>query len=340
MYTVKLVGFVAALGLATVSAAAPPAAPAAKAGSVDDRPWARGVSQERQHAALLLFREGNAALKESLFLKATQKYREALKEWDHPAVHYNLALALVNLDQPVETYEHLEAALKYGAAPLDSDKFDQARRYKSLVEKQLARIDVVCNEPGALVKMDGVTLFTAPGSHKALIRAGPHTIIAAKEGFITVEESKVLPAGMESKFDLKLDVASAKTVYKTLWPSYVQWLVIGGGVALAGTGLAMHLAAGGSYDAYDADIASCASTGGGFCQPSGAIVSRKQAGDTLQPLAFVFYGLGGAAIVTGAILAYINRPIAYTVTTGTEVKASLWPSVSPDGVGARFHLAF
>lgn len=328
-HTVKLVGL-AALLWASVAAAQ----------GGDERPWAKGVSQERQHNALLLFREGNAALKESLFLKATQKYREALAQWDHPAVHYNLALALVNLDQPVETYEHLEAALKYGPAPLDSDKFDQARRYKSLVEKQLARIDIVCNEPGALVKMDGVTLFTAPGEHKALIRAGPHTIIAAKEGYITVEESKVLPAGVESKLELKLDMASLKTVYKTLWPSYVQWLVLGGGVAFAGAGLALHLGAGGSYKAYDADIKSCAGMGTGFCQPSGAILERKQAGDTMQPLGFVFYGLGGAAVVTGAILAYINRPIAYTVTTGTEVKASLWPSVSPDGAGARFHLAF
>ena len=65
-----------------------------------DRPWAKGVSKERQEAAWEVFREGNALLKDSLFAKAADKYREALKSWDHPAIHYNLALALVNLDQP------------------------------------------------------------------------------------------------------------------------------------------------------------------------------------------------------------------------------------------------
>ena len=107
--------------------------------SSGERPWAKGVPQAKQEKAFALFRDGNSALKESLFVKAAQIYREALQSWDHPAIHYNLALALVNLDQPLETHEHLLAALKYGAAPLDSDKYEQALRYRALVEKQLAK---------------------------------------------------------------------------------------------------------------------------------------------------------------------------------------------------------
>src|SRR6476659_855341 len=72
-----------------------------------ERPWARGVPKDRQAKAIALFREGNGALKESLFPKAAALYRDALQVWDHPAVHYNLALALVNLDQPLEVHEHL-----------------------------------------------------------------------------------------------------------------------------------------------------------------------------------------------------------------------------------------
>jgi alanyl-tRNA synthetase len=86
-------------------------------------------------------------------------YREALGKWDHPAIHYNMALALLNLDQPVETYEHFVSALKYGQEPLDSDKFDQANRYKSLLEKQLAGVDIRCNMEGATVKLDGKVLY-------------------------------------------------------------------------------------------------------------------------------------------------------------------------------------
>src|SRR3954454_2214857 len=76
-----------------------------------ERPWVLGVSAVEQKAALNLFREGNALLKESLFVQAAAKYREALRHWNHPGIHYNLALALLNLDQPVEVYKQLETAL-------------------------------------------------------------------------------------------------------------------------------------------------------------------------------------------------------------------------------------
>src|SRR5947209_7866588 len=91
-----------------------------------ERPWSRGVAAVEQKAALELFREGNALLKESLFVQAAAKYREALAHWNHPGIHYNLALALLNLDQPVEVYRQLEAALIYGPAPLDADKYEHA----------------------------------------------------------------------------------------------------------------------------------------------------------------------------------------------------------------------
>src|SRR5262245_30437813 len=44
----------------------------------DARPWARGVSPERQQKALKTFAEANALLRDALFVKAAEKYREAL----------------------------------------------------------------------------------------------------------------------------------------------------------------------------------------------------------------------------------------------------------------------
>src|SRR5262245_44885897 len=63
------------------------------------RPWATGVTIDAQKAALTPFREGNSHLNEGLFARASESYRQALKVWNHPAIHYNLALALMNLDQ-------------------------------------------------------------------------------------------------------------------------------------------------------------------------------------------------------------------------------------------------
>src|SRR5690348_3534769 len=59
-------------------------------------PWVKGVSQERQAAAAVLFNEGNGYYEKAVFSKAAELYRRALEQWEHPAIHYNLALALMD----------------------------------------------------------------------------------------------------------------------------------------------------------------------------------------------------------------------------------------------------
>src|SRR5690349_6782060 len=79
----------------------------------ESKPWAQGVPEAKQKQATALFKEGNALLRDSFFKQAVDKYREAITYWDHPAIHYNLAIALINLDQPLEVYASLQKALKY-----------------------------------------------------------------------------------------------------------------------------------------------------------------------------------------------------------------------------------
>ncbi len=306
-----------------------------------DRPWARGVSDEKQKNALELFKLGNAALRESLWVKAAQQYREALTQWDHPAIHYNLALALVNLDQPVETHEHLVAALKYGAAPLDSDKFDQANRYKALVEKQLARVDVRCSVEGAVVKLDGRELFIAPGRYEGLERAGPHTVVASKEGFLTNEQSRSLPPGEVSQFDLKLMTTEQLTEYRRLWPAWVPWVVFGSGAVVAGAGAGLHLLSRNDYASYDRGITSCVRPETGGCVPTADLQATKARADGLQTGAYMAYGLGGAAVITGSVLLYVNRLQPYT--TSLEAKApevTILPLLAPGTAGAALSMSF
>ena len=90
-------------------------------GNDAERPWAKGVSDAEQKLALAIFREGNTSLNDGAYVTAAKKYREALAHWDHPAINYNLALALLNLDQPVEVYKALEKAISYGDAPLEKE---------------------------------------------------------------------------------------------------------------------------------------------------------------------------------------------------------------------------
>lgn len=298
-------------------------ASAQQAGSSEERPWARGVSPDKQKTALELFRAGNTLLKESVFVKAVEKYREALALWDHPAIHYNLALALLNLDQPLEVHEHLVAAMKYGVAPLDTEKLEHARTYKALVEKQLAKVELTCDEAGASVSLDGQVVFVAPGRYEGLLRPGAHTFVAAKEGHAPTNLSRTLPAGEKTTLALKLYTAEDLTRYQRRWSAWKPWAVVSAGAAVALAGGALHMQARGSYEDFDTRIAEC-----GGCVPAPDVTDMRTRGDSLQQLAFGAYAVGGAAAVTGAILLYINRPQAYRISPD-EAESPQGVSVAP-----------
>lgn len=301
-----------------------------------DRPWARGVPKDRQAKAIALFREGNAALKESLFPKAATSYREALLVWDHPAIHYNLALALVNLDQPVEVHEHLTAALKFGPAPLDDDKYQQAQRYLALIERQLTKVKVTCNFEGALVRLDGRSLFTGPGAWEGQIRAGQHTLTASKEGFLADERSVVLPGGDSQIFAMRVYRAEELTEYRRAFSPAVPITTLGLGLAAVGAGLALHLSAAKAFADYDTSITTCATGKTNFgCFPNSDAQTLRASAGAMQSGGIALYAVGGAAVAASAILFYVGRPVAYQKTVNVEApRVTLLPLISPSVTGA------
>lgn len=292
---------------------AAPAPTFAQGDAPTERPWAVGVSAEAQRQALQLFREGNGLLKESVFVQAAHKYREALEHWDHPAIHYNLVLALLNMDQPVEVHHHLEQAMRFGPEPLDAEKFAQAQSYKVLIEKQLAKVSIRCDEPDAKVVMDGRPLFTAPGRYEGWVRAGPHTVVATKEGFLTNQITRNLPPGEVSEFELKLYTTESLTEYRRKWSAWIPWAVVGAGALVGGAGGLLHYGAHESFKDFDAGIDAC-----GGCVPSAEVAGMRDSGHTLQAAAIGSYVLGGAAVVGGAVLVYLNRLQPYQINPGAE----------------------
>ncbi|MDB4969070.1 MAG: hypothetical protein JWN44_4759 [Myxococcales bacterium] len=308
------------------------------------RPWVLGVAQGEQKAAIDLFREGNALLKESLFVQAAAKYREALSHWNHPGIHYNLALALLNLDQPIEVYRHLEAALKYGAAPLDADKFEHANRYRALISRQLARIDIRCDKPsGAIVTMDGTRLFIAPGRYEDLVRVGQHTIVAERRGYVGVQKTPTLPPGETTKIELRMFTAEQLTHYKRRWPIYVPITVLAAGLVAAGVGGILQWQASESFKAYDRGIGSCSlgSVTGG-CMPDAALGGKRSAGDAMQGSAFAFYAVGAGLLAAGGVLMYMDRARPYHVEEGETAQPPIVvaPVVSSNAGGATITVRF
>lgn len=321
-----------------------PGVAAAQEDSESEKPWAKGVTAEQQKAALAVFREGNAALKDGVFADAAAKYREALGHWDHPAIHYNLALSLRTLDQPIEQREHLIAAMKFGPDPLEAAKFNNAKIMLEVVERQLARVQLKCEEPGAQVVMDGKQLFVAPGAYDGYVRPGPHTIVATKSGFLTYQASKSLPFGELSSFEIKLFRAADLTKYKRRWSQVVPWSVVAAGLVVGVAGGGMHYGAKASFDSFDQKVEEL-----GGSEPTDTLKGQQSTGYALQSTAMVAYGVGGAALVTGAVLLYLNRLIPYQDTApapdapkkkANEPEWGLAPIIGSDVQGVQATLRF
>jgi hypothetical protein len=310
----------------------------------DDRPWATGVSQAEQKAALGLFQQANAQLNDGLFGKAAEIYRDALTHWSHPAIHYNLALALMNLNEPVEVFEHLTKSIAFGAAPLEKDKFDRAKEYLVVYEKTIAEIEVSCDKPGAKVLVDGKEVFVAPGKYTGKVKVGKHTFIAQKEGYEARVKAPSIGPGDHFRIELKLFTAEELTRYHRRWENtWFPYAIVGGGAVAGIVGGVLELSAKSSFDKFDKAVASCntGSPGGNSGCSAHAYDGIKNAATTKRTIGYVGYGVAGAAIASGLGLAWFNRRQPYQIRAedlqqeqDKEPEAMIVPVVSPDLTGA------
>lgn len=309
-------------------------------GNAGPRPWAEGVTAEQQEAARVLFEEGNALLRESLFPQAVKKYREALEHWDHPGIHFNLSLALLNLDQPIAVYRSLEKAMQYGVGPLDQEKLERAQRYFDLVAEQLGTVEIVCNEPQAKVTLDGKPVLTGPGSYKELVIVGEHQVVASKPGYINKNVDFVIESKEQERLDIVLFSVDEMTVSKRRWPVWMPWAVVGAGAAVLATGGALHSQSSSSFATFDKSFDERCMNGG--CNDSEVpdLTNKLNSAERQQQIAVTSYIIGSAAVVGGLVLVFVNRPEVFRrdVEAGTERELTIVPVIAPDsaGVSAAF----
>jgi hypothetical protein len=300
-------------------------ASAAQADVAGDRPWAAGVPKERQDKAIGLFTEGTSFLKDAYFMRAVDRLREALILWDHPAIHFNLAKALMNLDQPVDAYRHLESAMRFGGAPLETAQVSQIPVLKQqLMANELAELSVKVSEPGAVLSVNGAEVFKGPGTWTGLVKAGKAVVLANKEGFKPSQVSDTFKAGSKPALELTLVKIDLNVRYTREMAVWKPWTVVGAGVLGVGAAVALQVAAGEAYAEYDRSVLACAkdtpATVGDlapgvtndlyFACADGATTirtDRRDQGDLFRTLSIASYAAGGATLATGLVLLYVNR---------------------------------
>ena len=315
-----------------VSYAQSPVTPVAIEG--DDKPWNRGIPIEVRQAARELFLEGNRLFYVPRYTGAAEKYVAALSQWKHPAFYFNLALTQLYLGQQAEAHDNLERAVQQGEEPLGAVPFREAHKQIEELETQLGRIRVSCPTRGAEVTLDGTTLFNAPGSRDAWVKASAHEIIAKKSEYVTQARRVNVASGKLETVDLPL----RKLIEDRPWAPWKPWAVVGTGVAIAAGSGVLHAISARNFSAYDAEFRElpCASMG---CSDAAVLEMKPHLPPLLsraqleQRLAVGGYIAGGVLIATGAVLVYVNRPhlVEQGATSGSAV--TIAPALSPDTVG-------
>ncbi|WP_224367360.1 hypothetical protein [Hyalangium versicolor] len=302
-------------------------------------PWTQGVSPKQQADATMLFNAGNRDYEKALFLSAADFYRKALAQWEHPAIHYNLALALMDTGRKLELREHLEAAVRYGSGPLEQKLFEHAKQLKTFIEKQLVRVDVSCEAAGVSVSMDGRLLFTSPGRYEGWELPGSHVFLATQEGYPPNQRTRVTREGESITLHIQGVYDDVQlTRYRRKWAAWKPWSVLGVGAALVAGGAFTHLQGRSDIRAFDDTVKRSGDTGLKLTPDLDALRSR---GMRLQKVGVGAYGVGGAAIVAGVILTIVNRAEPYRLSPDEyEEEATFTWGVASSGRGLRFAFRF
>jgi hypothetical protein len=277
----------------------------ARAQSTTHRPWSIGVSPQQQKRAETLYQEGNRDFTNGFLAAAVAKYRAALQHWNHPGIHYNLALALISLDRPIEAYQSIVAALGHGTDALLPEEYQRAIDHKRELRRQIAVVEVVCEEPYTAVTLDGKPLFTGPGRVTTMVLPGRHQVVASKTGYLTTTRAFKLAGAERTRLELRPVAAyqPSKQFQHRTWP---QWAVTGLGLGAGAAAVMLHWQ-------FRVDSDRLSDTFRTKC-PNGCpdypeeLVPLRERLEWQRNVAYAGYAAAGALLTTGAVLMYLDRP--------------------------------
>lgn len=255
----------------------------ARAQTPPRRPWSVGVSTAQQRLAEALYEEGNRDFSNGFFAAAAAKYQEALQHWNHPGIHYNLALAFISLDRPIEAYESILLALTHGVDALSPEEHQRATDYERMLRQRIATVEVVCDEPGAIVTLDGKPLFTGPGQVTTRVLPGKHQLVANKVGHLTTSEAFTLAAAARTQVELRLPAMVQTSMrVEQRRPAWTHWTLTGLGLAAGASAVMLH------WEFYDERV-------------------RYREG-WQRKAGYAGFAAGGGLLLAGTMVASLNRP--------------------------------
>jgi hypothetical protein len=273
----------------------------------DANPWEKNVPDDVKKLANADYRAANDLFAQKAYGQAVAKYRAALDRWDHPQIRFNLAVVLIRLDRFVEAADELALALRYGAKPFDRlELYDQALDYQAVLRARVGTVEASCKLPGAQVVLDGKPWFTCPGKQAMRVASGEHAIVTERSGYLTRTKRFVLLGGDTASHDIELVRLDQATRYR--YPRWIQWSMIGGGLAIGVGGLAVWSAGRTQMSNFEAKLTTDCPLGCDLASDEFAYLADRRDRARLKGNVGIGLMLGGGAIaIAGGIFAGLNR---------------------------------
>ncbi len=278
------------------------------------QPWSQGISEKQKADAKVALDEGNRLYLATDYKGAAEKYEEALKQWNHPAIRFNYVRALVQLGRNAEAGDNLQQAMQFGKEPFTDDVYQEVLSYQKLLANQFGEIEVGCKQDGAKLTFDGKPFIEkCPGKQKVRVAPGKHAVVATADGFMTKEMPVVVIGGAQQNVDVELvplDKA-AKVVHR--WPTWIPWVVFGSGLAVTGVGVLFKVQAEGRMNDYDQQVAiQCAVMGCDLRNPAPnsieeSLVDQRESAKSLDKVAITVISVGAATAAIGGVMLFMNR---------------------------------
>lgn len=302
----------------------------------EQRPWHYGVSAENQADARALFKRGRAHHDEARFAVARDYYLQALERWDHPDIHFHLALVFQQLEQPLRVYRHIQRIHTWGKDALEPDQRTFLRDLEqTLMRDKLAVIAVQNDQPDSRISIDGVLVEHDDGQLREVVNPGRRVIEIYKVGYHPVISRLTLFPGQESTITARM--SPRQRIVQPPWTLWKPWVAVGAGVALGALGVGLQVRARNVvHTAQDELLSVCDYAL--ECQPgAGAHFNGARWQNGLGIGALI---VGGLTTSMGLVAVWYNRTRIERVRDRKDNEVRTTPILAPDTVGLSLQLSY
>jgi len=310
-----------AVALPAIAVAQEPSGPAAAEGQGD----AAAQASQSFDVGMRLFQEQN-------WSGALAAFQEAYSLNPNYVVLFNIGACLKELQRYPEALDAFQRYLSEGGANVRPEKRAQAEEAIAGLAAFVTHVRVVTSVEGAEILVNDEFRGTSPLAEPLVLGAGHYVVVARADGFHEAREEFDAVGGQDSEIELTLELLEGGAPVPTPPPptesepwynDWAGWASAGVGIVAVGVGSYFLWAA--SDNESQRDAADDLSVAHGFDNDA----------QTDWVVGGILVGVGGAALITGAVLLAITSDGEEPPPADTErtTGVALMPFVGPAGLG-------